>query len=67
MDICLPELAEPTGELPATTAQQLLATFWVTVWSAPDSERREPSESERASRILRDALPLRTTDEARLN
>ena len=67
MDICLPELAEPTDELPATTAQQLLAPFCVTVWSAPESDQREPIESERASRVLRDALPLRTTDEARRN
>ncbi len=61
MDVCLPELVD-ADDRPAETAEvsTLLADCWVTLWSASE-------DSERAAHALCIALPLVTTDEARLN
>ena len=61
MDVCLLDLAEIQNEpLPDQPAASLLADCWVILWSAVE-------ETERAAHALCAALPLITTDEARLN
>ena len=62
MDICLPELGQTDDEL--STAEQLLADTWVIFWAKPDVDA---AESERAAHSLCAALPLVTSEEARLN
>jgi hypothetical protein len=67
MDICLPELSPTEDERTETTTQaarKLLATCWITICTAPNTEREE---AKRATHELCAALPLITTEEARLN
>ena len=64
MDICLPELAPTEDERTGTTAQKLLASAWIVIYSTSDAKREE---SERATHELCAALAMRTTEEARLN
>lgn len=61
MDVCQLELVE-TDDLPAEAIAPgtLLADCWVTIWSAS-------ADAESASHMLSEALPLVTTEEARLN
>ena len=64
MDICLPELAQTEEESAPALARELLADTWVVLWLQP---KQDTKESERAAHVLSAALPLVTTEEARLN
>ena len=63
MDICLPELAQIDDEPAQITAEQLLSDMWITLWA----KSNEHQESEKAAHSLCAALPLVTSEEARLN
>ena len=66
MDICLPELAQIEDQ-PAqapSDARAILADTWVVLWLAAAPR---PEESERAAHELCAALPLVTSEDARLN
>jgi hypothetical protein len=68
MDVCLPELVETEDDLPPPTASSLLADRWILLWSTANVERQDPRhETKKATHSLCAALPLVTSEEARLN